>query len=306
MNWAGFGLVMIVVGLVIAMIFLNNKIKFVTNTYWFWLAIAAISFFWVFGVRFVSDWSRYWSDHTTSYADPGYFWNSKTISRAFMLDACPMFFSLTCISLMADPSRRLARIFAPIALVGGVLTLSGLPEINTAVPDINAQMTAEFIFFGLNREKGYFIMHTLQILLATGVLLNTPKSNWRTWIESLGSFIIFLGYVGIVIGATGTRWFASGLVPNDYITVAEAQAMGTPEFVGEYHAVHDIFTMLPREAMFPFLMVMLLFLGSMFGIVLKNFVFCRWIWKYGDVKSKIWWQYWDYNKFRKKPNKSWW
>ncbi len=93
-----------------------------------------------------------------------------------MLDACPCFFCLLTISLIADPSRRMARIFAPIAIVGGMITLSALIS-NSSDPNINAAFDAQFLFIGKGTEKCYFIMHFMQIAIGTGVLLNTPKSG---------------------------------------------------------------------------------------------------------------------------------
>ncbi|XQP55268.1 MAG: DUF5378 family protein [Mycoplasmoidaceae bacterium] len=291
MNVAGLTYVLIALAIVTTIVFVNHKIKFVTNSYWFWLAVGGFCFIWVLANRFIPDWINYWQNHDIAYADPGNINNSKIISRAFMLDACPCFFSLLCISLIADPSRRMARIFAPIALVGGTITLCGTIAMNQG--DINAIFDARYLFFGIGTEKCYFIMHFMQLVLGVGVLLNTPKSGWRVWIVSLGSFAVYICYVEIMMAATGCAWFTTGLSQNDYTSL------------GEYHIVNDVTGADPKYCpliLLPFLMA----LGFVFGCVLKNFVFCRWIWSYGNVKSKDWKSYWNYNKFSKQTNKAWW
>ncbi|MCQ3908663.1 MAG: DUF5378 domain-containing protein [Mycoplasmoidaceae bacterium] len=82
----------------------------------------------------------------------------ERISRAFMLDACPCFFALLMISLIADPSRRMARIFAPIALIGGITALGTIITQNN-IWEENAVFSAKYFFLGLGKERCFFIMH---------------------------------------------------------------------------------------------------------------------------------------------------
>lgn len=297
MNTSGLVYVLIVLAIVITITFTNHKMRKVTNMYWFWMAIAAFCFIWVLSFRFIPDWIKYWQNHSTIYSDPSSYHNSEMISRAYLLDACPCFFAMLCVSLIADPSRRMARLLAPIALVGGLITIGSIvAKCNDNMLD--SHWDAYWLFIGYGTEKCYFIMHTMQILLSVGVLLNTPKSGWRVWLVSVGAFGVYLAYVAIVMAISGCAWFTTGLSPNDYI-------QWTGEYQGEYHIIKDL-TGFPNHLCPLVLIPLLTAFGLTIGCVLKNFVFCRWIWSYGNEKSKDWTRFWNYKKFTKKPDKAWW
>ncbi|XQP55562.1 MAG: DUF5378 family protein [Mycoplasmoidaceae bacterium] len=293
---AGTTYFLLMIGLGTAMIFLNHKILKITNLYWFWMAIAIVCFLWVFANRFVPDWIDYWKNHKAIYGDPTTMDNSKTISRAFMLDACPCFFSMLMISLIADPSRRVARILAPIALIGGLISLGTIITDNN-IDTENARWSAEYIFFGIGKERCYFIMHWCQFMVACGVLLNTPTSGWRVWLSSLGSFFVYLGYVGIVMAITKCSWFCTGLALNDY---------SSPN--GEYHIVADAFGLKPGHYLpCPFILITILSaMGLLVGGVAHDYVFTsKWIWKYGNTRTNDWTRPYDYKNFGN-PNRAWW
>ncbi|MCQ3914791.1 MAG: DUF5378 domain-containing protein [Mycoplasmoidaceae bacterium] len=95
------------------------------------------------------------------------------ISRAFLLDVCPFSAFFLCVLLIVDPSRKIARSFAPIALIGGVITIFSL----TFDDMIGARLTAQFIFFGDSPNTCYFIMHFIQIVLSIGIMVNTPTNG---------------------------------------------------------------------------------------------------------------------------------
>jgi hypothetical protein len=45
------------------------------------------------------------------------------------MNMCPFCALIICIAVIADPSRRFAKIIAPFALLGGVLTIiAGVPD----------------------------------------------------------------------------------------------------------------------------------------------------------------------------------
>ena len=301
MNIAGLTLFLLTLGVVTTMIFLNHKILKITNLYWVWMAIGALAFIWVLANRFIPDWIDYWTKHSITYADPTTQANSKTISRAFMLDACPCFFSMLMISLIADPSRRVARILAPVALIGGIISL-GTIITNNNDPNENAVWSAAYIFMGLGRERCYFIMHWCQITVACGVLLNTPTSGWRVWVSSLGSFFVYLAYVGIVMSITKCSWFCTGLAMNDY-----SPAIGDQP-AGEYHIVADALGFTRAQYIYcPFILFgILLTAGVLVGGVAHDYVFTsKWIWKYGNTRTNDWTRPYDYKNFGN-PNRAWW
>ncbi|MCQ2957014.1 MAG: DUF5378 domain-containing protein [Mycoplasmoidaceae bacterium] len=108
------------------------------------------------------------------FTDPGRYDQSVQISKAFLLDMCPFAALFMCVSLIADPTRKVARSFAPIALVGGLITIGSLAfDGEGGIPELSAQ----YIFFGTQGNECYFIMHFIQIVLPVGVMLNTPKGG---------------------------------------------------------------------------------------------------------------------------------
>lgn len=292
---AGTTYFLLMLGTVTAIIFLNHKILKITNLYWFWMSIGIVCFVWVLANRFIPDWIDYWNNHATTYADPTTQENSKTISRAFMLDACPCFFSMLMISLIADPSRRVARILAPVALIGGLISLGTIITDNN-IPNENAVWSAQYIFLGLGRERCYFIMHWCQIMVATGILLNTPTSGWRVWVSSVGSVFVYLGYVGIVMAISKCSWYCTGIALNDYSPT------------GEYHIVADALGLQPGQYLVcPFVLFgILLTAGVLVGGVAHDYVFTsKWIWKYGNTRTNDWTRPYDYKNFGN-PNRAWW
>lgn len=307
LNIAGVTYALITIGLISTIIFTNHKIRFVTNTYWFWMAIGAFCFLWVLSVRFIPDWITYWTKHSTIYENlhnpvlkEQRYWNER-LSRAFMLDACPAFFSMLTISLVADPSRRVARIVAPIALIGGITAL-GTILTDGNIPEENARFTAEYLFFGIGKEQCFFFMHWCQVMIAIGVLVNTPTSGWRVWISSVGSFLVYLCYVGIVMAASGVCWFCTGLAQNDYMS------RDLVEGGGQYHIVAD-FTHFTGKIWWlnPIILLgILVLMGLGVGGVAHDYIFTsKWIWQYGNAKGDVWWKPYNYEKFTK-LNQAWW
>lgn len=272
----GFVLTLLTCIFVTLQIVSHKWIKKVTNCYFFWAAIGAFWFIWLCVFRFGPDWVRYSDWHIVS---PGSYEDSFVISKAFLLDVCPFAVIGMCISLMADPSRKAARALAPISLIGGAITVVSIAFDES----VGAQLTAQFIFIGDDVNKCYFIMHFLQVVLAVGVMLNTPKNGWKGTLATFGTIVGYYCYVGIVMAATGCRWNVSGLSYNDW----------SPE--GEYHFVAEIFN-IPYKVC-PYIGIPFLILVGCGIIALKDYVFSRGWFEYGNAYSKCWYQWYDYNRY---------
>ncbi len=283
MNTDGLVLVLITLFMVIAMIICNKWIRKVTNSYFFWAPIGLFFFIWLLVFRFVPDWQNYIAHmQAGGFDDPSTSSNSLIISRAFLLDACPFFALATCAVCFLDPSRKIARTIAPIALVGGIITIGALPF--DASSWTAPSLTAQYIFFGDDLNKCYFIMHWLQIIIPVGILLNTPRFGWKGWLWTLAAAITYYSYVAIVAyGITGCRWYISGLYYNDWSEQ------------GEYFVVHHIFDFIPLEAL-PFVGVPALFVFASIFVVLKDYIFSKWHWHYGNAFSGKWYAWYNYNK----------
>lgn len=268
MNVQGFVLVLITAIIVVAMIIVNKWIRKVTNCYFFWAGIGLFFFIWLLIFRFIPDWQQYFTQEHTDII----------ISRAWLLDACPFFGLATCVVCFADPTRKIARTISPIALVGGVITIMSL------IGDDEATLTAQYIFFGDEINRCYFIMHFLQIVIPIGIMLNTPRFGWKGWVGTFAVAVTYYVYVAIVAyGITGCRAYISGMGTYDW----------SPE--GEYYVVHDIFDFIPIKAM-PFIGIPFLFIAASIFIALNDYVFSRWHWSYGNAYSGKWYMWYNYNK----------
>ncbi|MCQ3908662.1 MAG: DUF5378 domain-containing protein [Mycoplasmoidaceae bacterium] len=90
-----------------------------------------------------------------------------------MLDVCPFAAIGMCCALIFDPTRKVARSLAPIALIGGAITVCSVAFDDS----LHAALTGQFIFIGDSVNKCYFIMHFIQVVFAIGVMLNTPRNG---------------------------------------------------------------------------------------------------------------------------------
>jgi len=198
---------------------------------------------------------------------------------------------------MVDPSRKAAKHLAPVSLVAGFITIISF-AFDTSLTDV---LTARFIFIGISPNPCYFIMHFFQIVLAIGIMLNTPRYTWKGLLVSLGCSALLYTYVGICKSITGARWMVSGLDYNDWMS---------PE--GEYHFVTEILH-IPVKAC-PYIGIPFLNGVGVGFVALKDFVFNKGWFKYGNarnnkivkfdlfnkhIKMKQWWFWYDYNKFVK-------
>lgn len=273
----GFILTLITMVFVTLQIVCHRWIKKVTNCYLLWAIIGAFWFIWLCVFRFGPDWNRYTEAHITN---PGEYNDSIIISKAFLLDVCPFAALGMCVSLIVDPSRKAARALSPIALIGGAITV-----VSVAFDEsVGAELTAKFIFIGDGEGmKCYFIMHFIQVVLSVGVMLNTPKHGWKGAAATFGIIVGFYCYVAIVMAATGCRWNVSGLNYNDW----------THE--GEYHFVSEIFN-IPVKAC-PWIGIPFLILVGCGFVALKDYVFSRGWFEYGNAYSKHWYLWYDYNRY---------
>ncbi len=278
MNPGGLALVLITVALIIIMIVCNKYIKKVTNCYFFWLIVAGFCFVWLLVFRFVPEWIDY--TKMVPFEDPSAYDPSVAISRAYMLDVCPFFALFILAALILDPTRKVARASAPLALIGGSITIISMSFDQT----IPISFTIQFIFFGEDPNSCYFIMHFIQVIMSVAVLLNTPSGGWKNWLATLIITILFYSYVAICMAATGCRWNCSGLSFNDWDT-------------GEYAQVAAIFGFSPKTCQI--IGIPTLALVGCGIIALKDYVFNKGRWLYGNAYSGKWYCWYNYNKFTK-------
>lgn len=274
---AGFVLTFLTIICVATQIISHRWVKKITNCYFFWLVIGTFWFIWLVVFRFGPDWSRYCN---YKIIDPGAYQDSIVISKAFLLDACPFAALAICVALMFDPTRKAARAIAPISLLGGCITIFSLAFDS----DVGAELTAKFIFIGDSDNKCYFIMHFLMIVLSVGVMLNTPRYGWKGMLLSFMIGVLYYSYVGVVMAISGCAWNVSGLSINDWTS-------------GEYHMVSEIFNIPPKIC--PFVGIPVLFIAGFALAAIKDFVFNKNYFAYGNAYSGRWFVWYNYHKFVK-------
>lgn len=275
MYWQGWVLLIITLSIATAMITCNRWIKKITNFYFLWLGISLFALIWLFVFRFLPDIQKYESLLNTSF-DPTTYDNSKIISRAFLLDFCPFLVVLLLISLIADPSRKVARSIAPIGVLAGGLVMIVQPGYAPV------ELTAQYIFLGVGGNACYFIMHFILFIFSLGVMLNTPKGGLPSLGLTTGIAAIFYIYVAIMMSITKCNWFVSGLSLNDWSSIGNYRVL--TQFTGIPYYYCPILG-------FP------LMIGAVIGIdCLKNFVFNKSWWAYGNARSNKWYAWYNYNK----------
>lgn len=276
-SWQGLVLVLITIAFIAIMILLQPYIKKVTNTYWFWMGIGVVALAWIIAFRWVPDIKDY-MEITKNGFNPEDVLQSKLCARAYFTQFCTGLFLLLTVSLIADPSRKVARSISYMTFVCG-LVITIVQFMNSS-----ARLTGWFIFLGYDDSRCFFILHWLLLTISLGVLFNTPKGGWHALVFSFIIVGIFFAYVGIVMAVTGLNLDVSGLSVRDWSE-------------GTYSYVSKMLHMNPKYV--PILTFPLM-AGSVAGIwALFDYVVHRGKYKFGNAYSKCWWRWYNYNKFVK-------
>ncbi|MCQ3907735.1 MAG: DUF5378 family protein [Mycoplasmoidaceae bacterium] len=84
---------------------------------------------------------------------------------------CPFLTFFLPVALIADPSRKVARTLAPVALIASAFVLF----IDIPMSSV-AEFTLRYIFIGKPTKTDlYYFNHAMNMFIALGVILNTPK-----------------------------------------------------------------------------------------------------------------------------------
>ena len=209
MTTAGILLTTLTYILILIAILTFPLVKKITNSYLFWFFYSATMLALVLVFRFYLD----FKDASNAFKIGISQSDGLILSKSFLLDFCPATCLLISFLPIVDPTRKSAQVIAPIAVFGGLITLTF--EI---LMDSNAAFTFEYIFQGVGSNRAYFLIHFINAMTGTLVLLNTPKTNFKTFIWTnvfaicyyLYVFIIVKIFDGIIIDHT------SGLLPDDW------------------------------------------------------------------------------------------
>lgn len=279
---AGYGLDLIVVAITTLILVFNRKTRKIANSYFLWMGISVFLLVWYIVFRFGQAWYDFGVELSKGLYNPEMYENSFLISKALMLDVCPLTGMLMPVLLIADPSRKAARSIAPLCLTGAFFTLFVAMPFNE-----DTAFTAHFIFIGNEGWPLYFFLHAANFILSFAVMANTPRFGWKGTLGMYGASIAIYLYIIICAYSTGCRWNCSGVVANDYIFEGKR--------LGEYHAPAKILS-----AMFggiPYYCVPFVFfpLGSIWLAALNHtndYIFKRFKhFQYPNQRSKVWYNW---------------
>ena len=283
--WEILILLLIPTALYTCQIVFHNKIKKVFNNYWVWIGIAIAYLAYFIGVVWTpniidcpsSAWGHSWSNPLDSSG-------SRHISWVFCLDVCQFAALFIPIAIIADPTRKVARTLAPTAIVGGVFTL-----ITRVIFDADTTLSLRYIFIGVDypNHAGFYMYHVVNMALAIGLLLNTPKANKRGLLQMTMLQCAYYAYVGIIIAATTATYSVAGLTFHDFMEGGNFKQIGNA-FGSPYLAL---------------VLFHIVTFGCAIGIwALNDYVFKTRAWKYGNVLNHNRKEVYNYNKFTKLPD----
>lgn len=297
--------VLITVGIWTGWIISQRWIRKVTNCYWFWLSISVFSIVYMSVVIWGPIWAyayRNWTELSQAWAsglDCESLYNDLA-SYMFLTEICHFFTFALPVCLIADPSRRAARAFAPMsALASMMVLLIAMPMQFT-----DTHLTAEWFFLGVTRtftspviseplvyHDGNWIDHLLNFIIATGVLFNTPRFGKKGMASVYGAIGGLYVYIIIIKFSLGMTQRTAGVSPWDVINGNFSMCgMITG---GNAPAAQAVF--------FAFL------IGTLtISIFANDFWIKRGWFKYGNVKSGTWWKYWDYEHYIDNSNQKDW
>ena len=195
---AGIGLCLIATFIWIFVIAIHPLTRRITNTYLFFIIVGIIGFGYFIGACWIPNLIELCQQVSAGFYDPEpLHTNAATLlSKVLLLDICPATSFTLSLFCIVNRKRNISIIIAPISLFGALLTIyGGLTDIDK----YHAEWTAQFIFVGYPEDRGYFMVHFLNIIIATLVLLNAPKTTVYKYPYMFIAGAIFFCYVGICI-----------------------------------------------------------------------------------------------------------
>ncbi len=188
-----------------------------TNSYLFWLLIASFCLIYFLFTRYWNDWSnliKYWKGEIQDADVPNpahaYGWLK---SRVYLTDLCPFFYVVILVSLIAQPSRKIAGYVSPILFFSGTLVFLSSIMLGDGG---NAAFTFTYIFWGSGFITLKFFIHFVAVVLSLGVMLNTPNKKWKTFLWTNVWAVIFFIYISIVSYGFGVDCQVCYIRPADW------------------------------------------------------------------------------------------
>lgn len=284
-------------GIIASVIVCHHWTKKVTSTYWWWMgcSVAALIF------MIAGQWGQHWYNLFAHWNElPEDLWERSTrLSYGLLTNMCYFFAFAMPIALIADPTRRVARAFAPTAMLAGLTVLVGIvpfglngsPHFNLEYIVMGNYSSLTFGEHTYHFWTQFYSMHLINMVLSIGCILTTPRYGWKG-----------LASVGIGYGALYTQ---VGIISASLGMIGQNSGIGIEDFKqGNFAPVGALFPKpeIGQAMFFAFSIIGIVFIVAMVDFVLKR---GKWF-QYGSSKTGVWWNYWDYNNFPKDaPQKDW-
>lgn len=272
------GTITSIVSLIVCVIIivLHRWTKKIAKYYWFW---AIISVAYILYLLFAAGWFEEYSTMAS-----GKIWTldydgqQNNLSNVFCTHICHFCAFTVPVCLLIDPSRKAARAFSPISFLGSFAVIFISFPAGQSNPELSPQW-----FFG-----SYYLYHLFNLLIALGVFLNTPKYEWKGYIQHFIAFGIMYAWICLWSGVFGIKHHASGVNLWDFQD-------------GDYGYVTKLLGVTPQLGQIIFFIIfpLLTFAISVIVDVTK-----RGWYKYGNYSTKNWIVWYNYNRYTK--NKFFW
>jgi len=200
--------------------------------------------------RFYNDFKNTWVNYNSSYANYG----NVNVSKGLLLDLCPFVAFFLPVTLIIDPTRKLATTLAYYGIFGGMITFFGEFLVNDVDPTTNPHWNAHWIFMGDSPNSMYFAMHAVMLIVSPWVLLNSKRNFIKDYSKCSVFILWYFFYVSLCATKFSVARNATGMVEGDW------------EIGGEYNGVTSFIKLsFPWVAVVSFLLVAVLITGYIIG-----------------------------------------
>ncbi len=180
------------------------------HSYYYWLIIGAVSFLYFFLARYNQNIIDFFNKKDL--LDSGdIYYKSTTYSKAFLLDLCPAVAFLLPLSLMIDPTRSIAKIMSPYAIIGSIITIYSTTLSTT--PNGNVW---NYIFLGEAPNEMFFMMHFNSLVIAIGVMLTSKNYTRYSFLFNFVFICLYIGYVKAFVDLKGVLYNTTGVSKFDW------------------------------------------------------------------------------------------
>lgn len=187
-----------------------KKIYMIVHSYYYWLILGAIGFLYFYFACYNQNITDF-SNRKDTLNPANVYDYSVTYSKAFLLDLCPAVALLLPLSLMLDPTKSIAKIISPYAIIGSVITIYSTT--------LSTQPTIDYwqyIFLGEHPNEMFFMMHFNSLILAIGVMLTCKKYTRYSFLFNFVFICLYIGYVKAFVDLKGVLYNTTGVSKFDW------------------------------------------------------------------------------------------